>query len=158
MIIVIRLFCLIVFVLGASGNVNAETIASESKDVKPVLQVFYKEKQPSLQTLQKIRTFLEKYKEEFTVRYLVITDPDNDATIRSLGLPTEHFPFALAINGKTSALIDGKKIVFAHFPDFMHHIGKHKGNWTLEHLAKVLDDTSLMLPDNPVVHTKPGGE
>lgn len=148
--IVIRLLCLTVLILVGSGNLNAETISSEPKSPKPLLQVFYKEKQPSLQTLQKIRTFLEKYEEKFTVRYLIITAPENEETGRSLGLPIEHFPFAIAIDGKTSVIIDAEKIIFAHFPDFMDHIGKHKGNWTLDHFTKVLDDISLMVPDNPV--------
>lgn len=151
-----------VFVVQAvsSGDNNQRTVSSNQKPIaeKSLIQVFYKEKENSMQAFEKIKTYLKEYESKYDIRYLLITDPKNESLIKSLGLPTEHFPFAIAINGKTSAMIDGKKIVFAHFPVFMHHIGKHKGNWTLDRLTKVLDDESLMLPDNPVVKTKPGGK
>ncbi len=143
--------------IGHADDHNAETMSPEPADSKPVIQVFYKEKQPSMKTLEKVKAFLEEYQGRYDIQYIRITDPENESLIKSLGLPTEHFPFALAIDQKTSARIDGKTIVFAHFPDFMHHIGKHQGNWTLAHLVKVLNDNSLMLADNPTVETKPGG-
>lgn len=143
-----------------SGENNPGTASSYQEPIaeKSLIQVFYKEKENSMQTFEKVKAFLKKYESRYDIRYLLITDPEKESLIKSLGLPTEHFPFAIAIDGKTSAIIDNKKIVFAHFPDFMHHIGKHKGNWTLDHLTKVLDDISLMLPDNPKVQTKPGGK
>ena len=143
---------------GSPDASNAETVKLESTNSKPLLQVFYKEKEPSMQTLKKVKDFLKTYEGSYDIQYLLITNPENEDTIKSLKLPIEHFPFAIAINGKTSAKIDGKTIIFAHFPDFMHHIGKHQGNWTLDHLAKALKDTSLMSPENPVVITKPGGK
>jgi len=143
--------------IGSTDSPDGETVLTEPAGIRTVIQVFYKEKQPSMQTLEKVRAFLKEYENTCDIRYLLITDPKNENLVKSLGLPTEHFPFALAIDGKTSAMIDGKTIFFAHFPDFMHHIGKHRGNWTLDHLVKVLNNPSLMLPDNPVVNTQPGG-
>lgn len=144
--------------VGSTADQKTETVLLKSDDIRPVIQVFYKEKQPSMQRLEKVKAFLKEYESTYDIRYLIITDPKNETLIKSLGLPTEHFPFALAINGETSAMIDGETIVFAHFPDFMHHIGKHRGNWTLDHLVKVLKDTLLMLPNNPAVDTRPGGQ
>lgn len=145
---------------GYSGENNAGTVSSHQESIaeKTLIQVFYKQKENSMQAFEKVKAFLKEYESRYDIRYLLITDPENESLNKSLGLPTEHFPFAIAIDGKTSAMIDGKKIVFAHFPDFMHHIGKHKGNWTLDHLTKVLNDISLMLPDNPEVQTRPGGK
>lgn len=124
---------------------------NEDMSDKPIIHLFYKEKGPSLETLDMIEDYLEGYEDKYDIQYILITDPENEDMMNALGLPTEHFPFALAINGLTSAFIDGQTIVFAEFPDFMHHIGRHKGNWTLEHLEKILNDNSLMLPMNPVI-------
>lgn len=127
-------------------------------DQRPLIQVFYKEKEPSLKTLERVEEFLGPYESEYEIRQLVITDTTNASLMEELGLPTEHFPFAVAVDGRTSADIDGTTVIFAKFPDFMHHIGRHRGNWTLEHLEKVLKDPGLLLPENPVVTTAPGGE
>jgi hypothetical protein len=133
---------------------NVEFVSAQINETmtdKPLIHLFYKEKGPSLETLDRIEDFLESYEDKYDIQYVLITDPENEDMMKSLGLPTEHFPFALAINGLTSAFIDGETIVFAEFPDFMHHIGRHKGNWTLKHLEKALNDSSLMLPMNPVI-------
>lgn len=146
--VVICFFCMSCFAL--SGEMS-------KADSRPTIKVFYKEKAPSMETCARIRTFLDTWKNNFSISYFLITDKSNHKMITELKLPIEHFPFALAINGKTSAEIDGQTIVFAHFPDFMHHIGKHRGNWTLEHLEKVLRNTDLLLPDNPKITSNPGG-
>lgn len=129
-----------------------------ASDTKPLIQIFYKEKEASMQAYERIKPFMATYESNCTIQYLQITDPANADLMATLHLPVEHFPFAVAINGKTSANIDGKIIIFAHFPDFMHHIGRHQGNWTLEHLKKVLQDPSLLLPDNPSLKSNPGGQ
>lgn len=129
----------------------------ETADDRVVL-VFYKEQPPSLQTHSLISDFLKEYSDQYVVEYRLITDPDQKQTIESLGLSTDHLPVAIAINGKTSAMIDGEVIVFANFPDIMHHIGRHPGNWTLEHLQRVLDDNSLLLDDNPLIRNRLGGQ
>ncbi len=123
-----------------------------------VIWVFYKEQPPSLQTHSVISEFLDDYTDQYVVEYRLITDPDQKQTIESLGLSTDHLPVAIAINGKTSAMIDEEVIVFTNFPDFMHHIGRHPGNWTLDHLQKVLDDNTLLLDENPVIRNSPGGK
>ncbi len=145
-------------VLALAPNLAAAAAdPAPAADARPLLQVFYKEKAPSLQTRERVGGFLDSYQTRYDIRYLVITDTANVELIHALGLPTEHFPFALAIDGKTSARIGETVVTFAHFPDFMHHVGKHQGNWTLAHLEAVLQDPALLLPENPVVETSPGG-
>ena len=137
---------------------GADGAPSEEGDSRPLIQVFYKDKDPSLETLDAVEKFLEPWESAYEIRYLVITDSTNAGLMTKLGLPTEHFPFAVAVDGKTSAEIGGKTVVFAHFPDFMQHVGKHPGNWTLDHLNAVLEDNGLLLPENPVVTSSPGGD
>ncbi len=134
----------------------AETVIDTHE--KPLIRVFYKEKEASMKAYEQLKPFLEKYEKNYTVQYLLITDPANADLMASLNLPVEHFPLAVVIKGKTSAMIDGEQIIFAHFPDFMHHIGRHQGNWTLEHLKRVMHDSSLLLPENPVLKSNPGGK
>lgn len=124
---------------------------------KKQIIVFHHEKERSMEAKRYIEDFLEPYLEKYEVEYKIITDPQNHELLISLGLPTGHFPVAVAIDGKTSANIDGELIIFAKFPDIMHHYGRHPGNWTFEHLKMVLDDNSLLLSDNPEVTTVPGG-
>lgn len=123
-----------------------------------LIQVFYKEKEPSKETLNQIKPFLDHTAAGHTIEYLLITDPANRMLMNELGLPTDHFPFAIAINGRTSAVIDGETIIFAKFPDFMHHIGKHPGNWNLSHLEQVLNNPNLLLPENPVISSEECGK
>lgn len=146
--------CVLFFMVLACGM--AEPMVAS--DTKPLIQVFYKEKEASMQAYEQLKPFFKSYEKDYTIQYLLITDPANAELMASLNLPVEHFPLAIAINGKTSAGIDGKTIIFAHFPDFMHHIGRHQGNWTLEHLKKVLQDNSLLLPENPSLKSNPGGQ
>jgi hypothetical protein len=138
----------------AGSNPTADP---EASGVKPVVQLFYKVQPPSLQTHEKIRSFLAVFEDEYEIQDLLMTEPANAKLMHALGLPTEHFPFGLAIDGKTSANIDGATIIFARFPDFMHHIGRHQGNWSLAHLETVLKNPELLLPENPVLESNPGG-
>lgn len=123
-----------------------------------LIEVFYKEMPPSLQTLERVRFFLEDYQASYRIEFLEMTDAENEERMTSLGYPDEHFPFGLAIDGKTSAEIDGEIIVFGNFPDFMHHIGRHQGNWTLDHLTRVLQKPRLLREKNPKLVNQPGGQ
>jgi len=114
-------------------------------DVPPMLEVFYKEMPPSLETLAAVDSVLAALGEEWTVFRWVITDPAAAERIEACGLPDTHFPFALVLNGSYSAMIDGERIDFVHFPLFMHGIGRHEGNWSLDHLRRVLEDPGLLL-------------
>ncbi len=127
-------------------------------DDQILIEVFYKDMPPSLETLEQVRHFLEDYQEAYRVEFLLMTDPENEKRMTSLGYPDEHFPFGLAIDGKTSAEMDGEIIVFGNFPDFMHHVDRHQGNWTLEHLGKVLQKPRLLRESNPQLINQPGGE
>ena len=129
----------------------------EESSEKPVVQVFYKDKENSLNTLEQVRPFLEEFSNDYEIQYLLSTEAENEELVKSLGFPLEHFPFGIAINGKTSALVHGDTIIFANFPDFMRQIGKHPGNWTLEHLGAVLNNPGILLPENPEIINRPGG-
>lgn len=139
------------------GVIHDNHYLTEQKPENPVIWVFYKEQPPSLQTQAIIKDFLTDYEDRYVIEYRLITDPDQRQIIESLGLSTEHLPIAIAINGKTGAMIDGEKIIFVNFPDVMHHIGRHPGNWTLEHLQKVLNNNRLLLDKNPEIKNRPGG-
>jgi len=117
-------------------------------DSLKTIEVFYKNKSPSLQTLEKTNALLEKFKDKYTITHLVITDVKNKDRIKKYNLPVTHFPFAVVINGKYSAEIDKNKIDFVGFPLFMKGIGRHEGNWSLNILEKVLNDNALLLDHN----------
>ncbi|MBD3278043.1 MAG: hypothetical protein GF388_07075 [Candidatus Aegiribacteria sp.] len=109
------------------------------------VQIFHKQMPPSLETLERVDSVLSLFMDEYQITYHLITDPDQAELISSLGLPDTHFPFAVVINGTYSAEIDGDTISFVHFPSFMHGIGRHQGNWSMESLSAVLSDNSLLL-------------
>ena len=112
------------------------------------VSVFYKEKKPSQQVLNKINQLLEQYKDSYHITYYMIEDEKNMDIITELGLPATHFPFAVVINGKYTATIEGKVVSFVHFPLFMKGIGRHEGNWSIADVEKVLNDNSLLLEKN----------
>ena len=112
------------------------------------IEVFHKNKEPSLQTLEKTDSVLNRYKDDYEIFYYVITDSVNVDLIRKYNLPDTHFPFAIVINGRYSADINNHKIDFVHFPLFMHGIGRHEGNWSLDDLEAVLKDNSILLDKN----------
>ena len=122
-------------------------ISFKEKSTKTI-EVFHKDKNPSLQTLEKTNTILNKFKDEYTIFYYDIEDSLNIPLIRKYNLPDTHFPFAIVINGKFSANIKNNKIDFVHFPLFMHGIGRHEGNWSLYDLETVLKDNTLLLDEN----------
>jgi len=122
-------------------------ISGKAKAIDTV-EVFHKNKEPSLQTLEKVNTILDKYKDNHEIFYYVITDSVNVDLIRKYNLPDTHFPFAIVINGSFSADINDSKIDFVHFPLFMHGIGRHEGNWSLGDLEAVLNDKSILLDKN----------
>ena len=152
----VRTLILIVFIQ-ASFFVASATAGSTAGE-ETTIEVFYKNQPPSMETLSQVESFLSPYQGDFDIRYLDMEEPDNAAYMQSLGFPIEHFPFGIAINGKTSARVGGETIVFGNFPGFMHHIGRHQGNWTLDHLEAVIMDPEKLLPDNPVIENNPGGE
>ena len=90
-------------------------ISREAKSIDTI-EVFHKNKEPSLQTLEKANAVLDKYKDNYEVFYYVITDSVNVDLIRKYNLPDTHFPFAIVINGSFSAEINNNKIDFVHFP------------------------------------------
>jgi hypothetical protein len=122
-------------------------ISCRAKSIDTI-EVFHKNKEPSLQTLEKTNAVLDKYKDGHEIFYYVITDSVNVDLIRKYNLPDTHFPFAIVINGRYSANINDSKIDFVHFPLFMHGIGRHEGNWSLGDLEAVLKDKSILLDNN----------
>lgn len=125
----------------------------EATDDKDLIQIFHHDREPSVKTLEAVNEFFAGYDDKYEIKYYDIKDDKNNELLTSLGLPEDHFPFAIAINGKTSAKIKGEVIIFANLPDFMHHIGRRQGNWTMEHLQTVLENKQLLLPENPEFHS-----
>lgn len=115
---------------------------------KVTISIFYKDKKPSEQVLEKINQLLEQFKDSYQINYYLIEDQKNMDIITQFGLPSTHFPFSVVINGKFTANIDDKVVSFVHFPLFMKGIGRHEGNWSIADLEKVLYDNSLLLEEN----------
>lgn len=122
------------------------------------VDVFYKELPPSLETLEQVDEVLAEFSDEWEIEYHVITDPASAEMIRLYNLPDTHFPFAVVINGRYSAMVGGEKIDFVHFPLYMHGIGRHEGNWSMALLRQVLDDPSLLLDKNRLEESEDSGE
>ena len=112
------------------------------------IEVFHKAMPPSLETLEETDALLEHFIDEYEITYHLITDSATEDLIQKYNLPDTHFPFAVVINGSYSAMIDGEKIDFVHFPLFMHGIGRHEGNWSMESLELVLNDNTLLMDEN----------
>lgn len=116
--------------------------------VDKTLSIFYKERKPSKQVLAKVKTLLQNYKKSYKINYYNIEDKKTAVSIKEIGLPETHFPFAVVIDGKFTAKINDKTISFVHFPIFMKGIGRHEGNWSLDALKKVLNDNKLLITKN----------
>jgi hypothetical protein len=112
---------------------------------KGTVDVFHKNRPPALKALAKTDSILTKYGGQFEIVHHLITDEETEPLIKKFGLPSSHFPFAIVINGNFSAMVGNEKIDFVHFPLFMHGIGRHEGNWSMEHLKLVLRDTTLLM-------------
>lgn len=115
---------------------------------KAVIHVFNKNKGPSQKALQKINAALDSYRDQYEIRYHGIEDEANLELIESFGLPSTHFPVAVVIDGKFTVQIGDRIASFVHFPDFMHGIGRHEGNWSISDLEAALQDNSLLLNEN----------
>lgn len=111
---------------------------------KPELLIFYKEKEPSQRVLEKVDSVLNNFRDSYQIKYFNVMDEKNKTIANELGLPQPHLPFAVVINGKFTAKIDTSFISFVHFPLFMHGIGRHEGNWSIDYLRMVLEDNSLL--------------
>ena len=118
------------------------------ESAKPIVNVFYKQKAPSLSTLEKVNEVLDGFRDVYDIRYYNIEDEANLELIESLGLPSTHFPFAVVIDGRFSIQTEHGVASFVHFPDFMGGIGRHEGNWTVTDLESALKDNSLLLEAN----------
>lgn len=119
-------------------------IASEQS----IISVFYKEMIPSQKVLARVDSLLVGYADNYEIKYFNIEEEKNAELIKEIGLPETHFPFAVVINGKFAADINGKSVSFVHFPLFMKGIGRHEGNWSLEDLRKVLENNTLLFETN----------
>lgn len=138
-----KLILVFLLITVALSLYSKETI-EEKKD----LLVFYKNRAPSLKVLEKVRPVVESFSNNYNVQYVLIEEEDNQDIINRLRLPSTHFPFAVVIDGKYSAQINQALVSFVHFPTFMHGIGRHEGNWSLDDLQAVLKDNSMLLMEN----------
>ncbi len=137
----VRLFSILLLALPVSTVSSGETSIG-------TLEVFYKSMPPSLETLEETNIVLADFTDDFEITYHLITDSASADLIRKYNLPDTHFPFAVVINGRYSALIGEEKIDFVHFPLFMHGIGRHEGNWSMEYLELALNDIALLMDEN----------
>ena len=137
----VRLFSLLLLALPVSTVSSGETSIG-------TIQVFHKSMPPSLETLEETNAVLADFTDDFEITYHLIADPASAGLILQYNLPDTHFPFAVVINGRYSALIGDEKIDFVHFPLLMHGIGRHEGNWSMEHLGLVLNDVALLMDEN----------
>ncbi len=119
-----------------------------SANDKKNIAVFYKDKPPSQKVLKRTNQLLNQFSDSYFINYYSIEDKKNFDVITKLGLPSTHFPFAIVIDGKYTAKIDGKVVSFVHFPLFMKGIGRHEGNWSISDLEKVLNDNFLLSNKN----------
>lgn len=131
---------IVIFTMILSINLSAND--------KEIISIFYKDKKPSQQVLEKINESLEQFEDSYQINYYLIEDQKNTDVITQFGLPSTHFPFSVVINGKFTARIDDKLVSFVHFPLFMKGIGRHEGNWSMADLEQVLNDNSLLLEEN----------
>ena len=129
-------------------NLLLLTLSAFSNTTDATIEIFYKEMPPSLQALEEVNNTLNDLGDNYQISYYLITDTASSQLIQSYSLPETHFPFAVVINGKYSATINNETIYFVHFPIFMHGIGRHEGNWSMEHLEQVLADTTLLINEN----------
>ncbi len=109
------------------------------------VSVFYKERKPSQQVLVKVDSLLNNYLTLYHIKHYNIEEGNNTVIIKTLGLPETHFPFAVAIDGKFTAVIDERTVSFVHFPLFMKGIGRHEGNWSLDDCRKFLKTLNCLL-------------
>lgn len=137
------------FIQQHSAECLDESLLALSKHI-PKVDVFYKDKSPSLKTLTRAKEILRKYAGTYAIRYFLITDPENAHLIERYQLPPAHFPFAVVINGIFTARIGAETVIFVEFPEFMTGIGRHEGNWSLKNLEAVLEDNSLLLEENVI--------
>ena len=129
-------------------NLLLLTLSVLPNAVQTTVEVFYKEMPPSLQALEEVNKILNNLNGNYLTTYHLITDTASSNIIQHYNLPGSHFPFAVVINGKYSATINENTIYFVHFPLFMRGIGRHEGNWSMEHLQQVLADTTLLINEN----------
>ncbi|MEA1972897.1 MAG: hypothetical protein U9N34_06355 [Candidatus Cloacimonadota bacterium] len=131
---------MVFFVIILNTNLSANN--------KTTISIFYKNKKPSQQVLERINLLMEQFEELYQINYYLIEDQENMEIIKRFGLPSTHFPFAVVIDGKFTAKIDDKHISFIHFPLFMKGIGRHEGNWSIANLESILNNKSLLLQKN----------
>ncbi len=129
-------------------TILAVSLALSGETTISTIEVFYKSMPPSLETLEETNTVVADFTDDFEITYHLITDSASADLIQKYNLPDTHFPFAVVINGRYSARIGEEKIDFVHFPLFMHGIGRHEGNWSMEYLELVLNDVSLLMDEN----------
>ncbi len=126
----------------------ASPVMSSGETPIVTIEVFHKNMPPSIETLEETNAVLAHFADEYEITYHLITDSATVELIQKYNLPDTHFPFAVVIDGSFSALIGDEKIDFVHFPLFMHGIGRHEGNWSMESLELVLNDNTLLLDEN----------
>jgi hypothetical protein len=120
----------------------------EKDDMNRQIDIFYKNRLPSLQTLAEVLPVIVDQSDRYSIRLHEITNPSTKELICQYNLPDTHFPFAVVVNGHFSGVAEGRQFDFVHFPLFMEGIGRHEGNWSLEDLNLILENPDLLLERN----------
>lgn len=126
---------LTITLLALAATAFAELAATE----KPVIDVFYKNRNPSLMVLEKALPVLMGFSARYDIQLHCITSAEEAGLIAHYGLPETHFPFAVVVDGHYTARLDGRETHFVHFPMFLRGIGRHEGDWYVSDLERMLN-------------------
>lgn len=116
--------------------------ASETGNNKLVL--FYKNEPLSLKVLDEVKAILPEFADSVEVYYFDIEDEENLEILYDFDLANVDFPFAMAVNGCMSAMIDEHLVDFIGYPKDMEDAGDFEGNWSIEALKAALHNPDLL--------------
>ena len=104
------------------------------------VDVLYMNHGPLQPTLEKLKTIFTRYGKAITPRWHDFESQEGKNFMATKGL-RQHVPLMIWINGKETVQVDGASCSFSGFPsgsgpEFF------QGKWTLESLAKALDQAT----------------
>jgi hypothetical protein len=109
-----------------------------------ILVLFYKQEPLSLRGLDEVKAILPEFADSIEVYYINIEDKANLDLLDSYYLADVEFPFAVALNGCMSAMIDEHLVDFIGYPEDMEDAGDFEGNWSIEDLKAALHNPDLL--------------
>ncbi len=134
---IVIMLALATMIFGLEGNPDSDRI-----------DIFYKNKTPSLRVMERALPVVMEYADRYSIEMHEITSPETEPLIDKYNLPETHFPFAVVVNGHFSLQVDERQADLLHFPRFMHGIGRHEGNWSLDDLRHALEHPEMLIETN----------